>query len=499
MTYGLAVHLRDWVGRKRLVSRSAVFLSGWLGLFLGGCTATYDPPDLGGLYNRAAQRDGAQRNPVIVIPGILGSKLYDPRSGELVWGAFSGGAMSPDNPEGARTIALPMNPDKRLDELTDEVVADGALDQVTVNVFGLSIELNAYFYILNTLGAGGYRDRQLAEKGGVDYGEGHFTCFQFDYDWRRDIVGTAKLLHEFILARRAYVQEEIATRYGIENHDVKFDLVAHSMGGLVVRYYLRYGPADLPEDGSLPPLTWEGARYVDRVVMIATPNAGSVNSLIELVEGNKLGPFLPRYEPALLGTMPSVYQLLPRSRHGAVVNGTDDMMPITDIYDPALWEKLQWGLASPDQDELLRMLLPDVEDASERRRVALDHQAKSLRRAKQFTAAIDEPASPPPELTLHLIAGDAVPTDAVVAVNYDTGELQVTEKAPGDGTVLRTSALMDERVGRDRATRLESPIDWHRVTFLFKDHLGLTADPTFSDNLLFLLLEQPETRKAREQ
>ena len=84
-------------------------------------------------------------------------------------------------------------------------------------------------------------------------------------------------------------------------------------------------------------------------------------------------------------------------------------------------------------------------------------------------------------------------------MNYDTGELQVTEKAPGDGTVLRTSALMDERVGRDRATRLESPIDWHRVTFLFKDHLGLTADPTFSDNLLFLLLEQPETRKAREQ
>ena len=167
---GLVVHLHDWAGRKSLVSRSTVFLSGWLGLFLGGCMATYDPPDLGGLYNRAAQLDGAQRNPVIVIPGILGSKLYDPRSGELVWGAFSGGAMSPDNPEGARTIALPMDPDKRFDELTDEVVADGALDQVTISVFGLSLELNAYFHILNTLGAGGYRDKQLGERGGIDYG-----------------------------------------------------------------------------------------------------------------------------------------------------------------------------------------------------------------------------------------------------------------------------------------------------------------------------------------
>ena len=481
------------------MSRTTIFLSGCLGLFLGGCTVTYDPPDLGGLYNRAAQLEDARRNPVIVIPGILGSKLYDPKSAELVWGAFSGGAMSPDNPQGARTIALPMEPDKRFDELTDEVVTDGALDQVTVNVFGLSIELNAYFQILNTLGAGGYRDNQLGERGGLDYGEGHFTCFQFDYDWRRDIAGSAKLLHEFILARRAYVQAEIATRYGIENHDVKFDLVAHSMGGLVARYYLRYGPADLPEDGSPPPLTWDGARYVERAVMIATPNAGSVNALMELVEGNKLGPFLPRYQPALIGTMPSVYQLLPRSRHGAVVNGADDKTPIKDIYDPALWEKLQWGLAAPDQGELLRTLLPDVEDASERRSIALDHQAKALRRAKQFTSAIDEPASPPPGLTLHLIAGDAVPTDAVVAVNLDSGELRVSEKAPGDGTVLRTSALMDERAGQDRATRLESPIAWDRVTFLFQDHLGLTSDPTFSDNLLFLLLEQPETGEAREQ
>jgi hypothetical protein len=57
---------------------------------------------------------------------------------------------------------------------------------------------------------------------------------------------------------------------------------------------------------------------------------------------------------------------------------------------------------------------------------------------------------------------------------------------------------MDERVERNRATRLESPIAWDHVTFLFQDHLGLTSDPTFSDNLLFLLLEQPETRKARE-
>ncbi len=31
--------------------------------------------------------------------------------------------------------------------------------------------------------------------GSTDYGDGHFTCFQFDYDWRRDNVEDAKRLN----------------------------------------------------------------------------------------------------------------------------------------------------------------------------------------------------------------------------------------------------------------------------------------------------------------
>jgi len=32
------------------------------------------------------------------------------------------------------------------------------------------------------------------------------------------------------------------------------------------------------------------------------------------------------------------------------------------------------------------------------------------------------------------------------------------------------------------------------VLFLFRDHLGLTQDPAFIDNLLYLLLEEPRRR-----
>jgi pimeloyl-ACP methyl ester carboxylesterase len=475
------------------LSRRIFFFVGGAVLALSGCSVHFTPPDLAGVYSEVAQLNDLERNPVIVIPGILGSKLRDPETGTLVWGAFAGGAASPADPEGLRLLALPMEEGAPLSELRDGVVPDGALDQIRISLLGLRIELNAYINILQTLGAGGYRDTQLAA-GGLDYGDAHFTCFQFDYDWRRDIVDSARELHEYILARRRYVKEEVLERFGVADYEFKFDVVAHSMGGLVLRYYLRYGPADLPAGGSLPELTWAGARYVDRAILIGTPNAGSTSALIQLVEGAKFAPFISKYPPALLGTMPSIYQLLPRSRHGAVVDAAPPGSPIPDLLDPTLWRESGLGLADPDQASVLKELLPEVSDPSERLRIALDHQVKSLARARQFMAAMDRPANPPPGLSIQLVAGDAMDTPAVVALNRSGARLEVISQEPGDGTVLRSSALLDERVGREERGRLETPIAWERVTFLFRDHLGLTADPTFADNILFELLERPHAK-----
>jgi hypothetical protein len=54
------------------------------------------------------------------------------------------------------------------------------------------------YNILMALGVGGYRDQGLSDAGAIDYGDDHFTCFQFDYDWRRDIVENARALEKFI-------------------------------------------------------------------------------------------------------------------------------------------------------------------------------------------------------------------------------------------------------------------------------------------------------------
>ncbi len=458
---------------------------------LSACGGPVRLPDLGQIYDRVASHHDEMRNPVIVIPGILGSKLVNSQTGEVTWGIFGGQYANPETAEGARSVAVPMRPEASLAQLTDDNVPDGVLDRVRVSVLGLPLELQAYVQILATLGVGGYRDEELGSSGAIDYGSDHYTCFQFDYDWRRDNVENARRLHEFILEKKAYVERELYRRYGSER-EVKFDIIAHSMGGLLTRYFLRYGARDLPLDGSAPPVTWDGSRYVEKAILVGTPNAGSVHALRQLVSGIDFSVLLPAYSPAILGTMPAVYQLLPRTRHGRVVDDRTGQ-PVRDLFDPGYWERLNWGLAAHGQDEVLQWLLPGVGDRRERRRIALDHQRKCLERARRFHAALDVPAKTPEGLDLYLIAGDAVLTDAVLAVNPGHGGLSVREQEAGDGTVPRSSALMDERVGGAWRPILETPIDWRGVMFLFTDHLELTRDPGFTDNVLYRLLEEPRT------
>ncbi len=477
----------------------------WLGPLLvlavvgwpAACSLGPRPNDfeLDEVYGRSAREHGPYQNPVVMIPGLTGSRLLESETGQIVWGAFAGGYARPDREDGARLIGLPMARGSSLAELRDTVRPDGVLEEVKVRLLGLPLSLKAYYYILGALGAGGYRDEEMSFSGAVDWGEAHFTCFQFDFDWRRDNAENAARLAAFLEEKREYVRAETRRRWGIDRDDIRFDVVSHSMGGLLLRYYLRHGGAELGDDGELPAVTWAGAELVDRAILVAPPNAGSLDSLIQLTEGRNYGPSLPRYPAAMLGTFPSGYQMLPRSRHGTVV-WADDGEPVGDLFDPALWQQLEWGLASPDAAELLAWLLPEELGSEARREVALDHQRKALVRARRFTEALDRPAEPPPELRLYLVAGDAVPTRSRIEVDRQSGATAVAAKAPGDGTVLRSSALMDERLDGEWTSQLRSPIGWHEVLLLFRDHLALTKDPTFTNNLLFWLLEAP--RRAGE-
>ena len=471
--------------------RTAVVLTFGSGITLLYLRFTSEPaarrPDLAALYSRAAMHDLGDRNPVIVIPGFLGSKLVDEPSGRIVWGDFGGDAVDPRNSKDAPILAFPMKDGVPIEKLQDGVRVDGVLDSLQINIAGLSTEQSAYLNILKTLGVGGYRDEELGMYA-IDYGDRHFTCFQFGYDWRKDIATLAAELDEFIETRAEYIHKERLERFGVDR-PVKFDIVAHSMGGLIARYYLRHGSLSPSNVGEGAEVSWAGAERVEQAILVGTPNGGSLKSARALIEGVKLLPLLPSYNPALIGTFPSIYALLPRTRHGAIIDASSGAA--IKLMDVAEWEARGWGLLNRDYAETLAWLLPD-ETPAERRVIARDHLKKCLALTSRLHVLLDVPANPPEGLEIHLFAGDAVETQSVASIAAD-GTLTVVETAPGDQTVTRASALLDERgVDELRWTpRLRSPIAWSSARFLFKDHFGLTEAPAFVDNALYLLLEAP--------
>lgn len=105
--------------------------------------------------------------------------FVDGESGRVVWGAFAGEFVRPKDPADARLMALPMRLGGSLDELRDDVLADGVLDRVRVRVLGVPVRVRAYVQLLAALGAGGYRDETLGPARAVDYGTAHYTCFHF--------------------------------------------------------------------------------------------------------------------------------------------------------------------------------------------------------------------------------------------------------------------------------------------------------------------------------
>jgi len=149
-----------------------------LAWFLPACATNKQTVDLKAVYDRGAQYHGPDRNPIIVIPGILGSRLVDDNTGKTVWGAFRKEYADPKTAEGARLISLPL--DKNNPTEFGDVHPDGVLENLELKLAGIPISIQAYAGILTTLGAGGYTDPALTLDS-IDYGEDHFTCFQFDY------------------------------------------------------------------------------------------------------------------------------------------------------------------------------------------------------------------------------------------------------------------------------------------------------------------------------
>src|SRR3954471_16447511 len=168
-------------------------------------------PDLAQIFRPAGKLTG--KTPIIIIPGMLGSRLENKRTGEKVW---------PRARPIEEALTLPISPD--LKQNRDDTVATGVVETAKL---GFPIpEIKVYEeFIDNLANHAGYRRGNIDDPspdGAQD------TFYLFPYDWRRDNVETAQLLAEKIARLKQKLQRP----------DLRFNLVTHSMGGLIARYYL---------------------------------------------------------------------------------------------------------------------------------------------------------------------------------------------------------------------------------------------------------------------
>jgi hypothetical protein len=212
---------------------------------------------------------------LVVLPGISGSVLT--KDGLAIWdaapdafmrGLFTGG-------RGVKDLTL-VDDDPEKDDVGDGVIASALIQDLHI-VPGLW-HIDGYSKLAALL------EHKLNLEAGHNY-------FEFPYDWRRDnrvaARKLARLSHDWL--------ERWRERSG--NAEAKLVLIAHSLGGLVARYFLEVLGG------------WQCTRSL---ITFGTPYAGSLNAVGFIANGYTKGIWPLRVDlSATLRSYTSVYQLLP--------------------------------------------------------------------------------------------------------------------------------------------------------------------------------------------
>lgn len=310
-----------------------------------------------------------ERLPLVLVPGMMASTLkYGSTS---VWPVRS--------PFGIRALKRVAAPDLRATQI---------LRHVRVLPLGPPNDLWGDFI------------RNVLQSETLGYAEGK-SWFPFAYNWADDVRNSAVLLDRFL--------EDLAARLG---GDVRFVLLAHSLGAMVARWYVdQLG----------------GHRRVARMVLAGPADRGAPAAFLTLSQGElwperlgragwdlQLFDFLVRLaipdRLGLLRAVPSLYQLLPDEAFVATQAGS------LDVLTDARWLEDDTGVVPPRHREHL--------DDAHRMRAAL--------------------SLPPRVPTTYVYAtGESTPTDFFVPTDGDghtDWSAIKTNWGIGDGFVLARAA-----------------------------------------------------------
>ena len=294
----------------------------------------------------------------IILPGILGSKLSIHAGGgdKVIWGN-----ISPAN------LLLP--PDESISYDGTAARAE-PLDTFYVANKSVDIYGNA-FEAIKIMNAGNASN-----------------VLRFSYDWRQSNVKSASDFADWLCRPDQ--------RNKIEKHRIVF--IAHSMGGLVLKYWLKhYYEAKQRNGADVPFSQWLN---VYKIIFAGTPNFGAPKAILAFADkftlyvdeqDNKFSRLLAAVDASTLAKslnkygiyFPSAYELLPIVRATTTCQEGFNWaekepfqlhllhgVPVvqTDLFSVDLWRELKWPvqITGEVREKFLQHRLPELLGSAKR-------------------------------------------------------------------------------------------------------------------------------------
>lgn len=419
------------------------------------------------------------RNPVILIPGLTGSELRDKKTGERVW--FKTRKSKSED------LRLPIAAD--ITKMGDDLEATDVLREVKIGPFPVTDVYGGFIKAMEQ--RGGYREEDWAKPGEEAHKN---SLFVFAYDWRLDNVTNARRLIRQV--------ESLKRRLG--KPDLRFDIVAHSMGGIIARYAVMYGDADLPTGRREVKPTFAGSRHFDKVILLGTPNEGSALALNALLNGFSIGglridlPWAQDTSKFMVFTIPSTYQLLPAPGTARIFDST--LQPLNaDIYDPKTWTKYGWSVIQ-DKKFSTRFGRSEI-------RIAERYLAAALARARRLHEALAAANGESGSTTFYPIGADCKNViDGIILLNdkpgswktilkakgfkledgqkFDDNDVKAVIQSPGDGVVAARSLEASTQASKLGLSSIYSGVP---TKFFCEDHNKLAANSRIQDYVISVL------------
>lgn len=224
---------------------------------------------------------------VVIVPGIMGSELFDTLSGKVLWGLAHPGWLAKAWLTRDGLAPLHLTPEEQAGEY-GRVRARGLLRIPVWSPVLRGIE--PYHKLTRAI------EETVAHPDAV---------LPFPYDWRLPVEVNARLLaaeaRKHLEQWRGHPAHAAARRRALDEREGRLVFVAHSMGGLVTHAALTLGfDNDLAAD-------------TRGVMTLGTPFRGSVvaANILNSVQGAPL-PLPHSRLAALAAAMPGVHDLLPR-------------------------------------------------------------------------------------------------------------------------------------------------------------------------------------------